>query len=461
MIFTSFKLENFRGISQPVEIDFTKGNQDFPFVLVGNNESGKTTILKGINFISVLCRGKQLPENFFVSIRPKSSYFNGDIILSACLSCNNDDMSALKSLKTPSKKLICKDITNSEDGKFELSFIYPFKNSACDEGIICINKKQIDKDDSIMGWIAERTPEIVYYDDFMFEVPDKIRFSRRENGAQDLLSSSEKNYQWQMILNDFLIGSYYIHACVKDEKAVLDVDFQRDIIDCNDVDAIDQRMASINDYLNSIVKEDWENITKGKSVFDSCVIERSNSSDGNFVDFCLKVKAKNRSFSLYERSKGFRWFFCFKVFTEVRRHRSKNGVVFLLDEPANNLHIRLQENILDFLKNLSRLEGNKVIYSTHSPYLINQNEQDNLFSVRNEASDFELPRVMCNRFLELDTSTKEAQNAVEPIIQKVKIYVMQKISFSSVMKMLRNIHSCTEIINKITENIKKIIESPD
>ncbi|WP_332061017.1 AAA family ATPase [Bartonella sp. CB74] len=456
MLFTSFKLENFRGISQPVEIDFTKGNQDFPFVLVGNNESGKTTILKGINFISVLCRAKQLPEDFFVSIRPKSSYFNGDIVLSACLSCNSDDMNALKSLETLSKKLICKDTTNNEYGKFELSFIYPFKNSVCDEGIICINKKQIDKDDSIMKWIAERTPEIVYYDDFMFEVPDKIRFLKRKYVAQDSLLSSEKNHQWRMILNDFLIGSYYMHAGVKDEKAVPDINFQRDIVDCNDVDAIDQRMASVNDYLNSVVKKDWVDITEGKSVFDNCVIERSNSSDGNFVDFCLKVKAKNRSFSLYERSKGFRWFFCFKVFTEVRRHRSKNGIVFLLDEPANNLHIHLQENILDFLQKLSSLEDNKVIYSTHSPYLINQGKLDNLFSVRNEASDFEPPRVMCNRFLELDTFTKEAQNAIEPIIQKAKVHITQKISFSSAVQILKDIASGTGSVAKIINSIRKI-----
>lgn len=44
MIFTSFKLENFKGIGEPVEINLLRGGRSFPFILVGNNESGKTIL---------------------------------------------------------------------------------------------------------------------------------------------------------------------------------------------------------------------------------------------------------------------------------------------------------------------------------------------------------------------------------------------------------------------------------
>ncbi|WP_438721432.1 hypothetical protein [Bartonella rochalimae] len=58
----------------------------------------------------------------------------------------------------------------------------------------------------------------------------------------------------------------------------LDINFQRDIVDCNDKDAIDQRFSSLNDYLNTVITKDWEDITGGKTVFDRFSIEKATGS---------------------------------------------------------------------------------------------------------------------------------------------------------------------------------------
>ncbi|WP_336294859.1 AAA family ATPase [Bartonella sp. CB169] len=52
MIFTSFELENFKGVGELLKIDFSDGNKNFPFILVGNNESGKTTTLQSLYLFS-------------------------------------------------------------------------------------------------------------------------------------------------------------------------------------------------------------------------------------------------------------------------------------------------------------------------------------------------------------------------------------------------------------------------
>ncbi|WP_455476577.1 AAA family ATPase [Bartonella sp. B41] len=186
--------------------------------------------------------------------------------------------------------------------------------------------------------------------------------------------------------------------------------------------------------------------------------ERSNSNSSNdFADFCLKIKAESNSFSLHERSKGFRWFFCFKIFTEIRTHRSKNGTIFLLDEPANNLHIYPQGKILNCLQNLPQAEHNKVIYSTHSPYLIDENNLVNLFSVYNEANDFEESKIICENFFEL-SPTPRAARSIDPVIQKLCINEVKKGGIKLIMGKLNKLAELAGKGNQIIEFVKQISE---
>ncbi|MDN5249591.1 MAG: AAA family ATPase, partial [Alphaproteobacteria bacterium] len=74
--------------------------------------------------------------------------------------------------------------------------------------------------------------------------------------------------------------------------------------------------------------------------------------------------------------------------TEIIANRYNNGIIFLLDEPASNLHIHPQEKILAALRGLSADPNVSVIYSTHSPYLIDANSSvGNIFIVTNDADD--------------------------------------------------------------------------
>lgn len=60
--------------------------------IVGNNESGKTTILKGVNIISKLCCGYKLKDSEISEIKPNIDYFTGEIKMSAELSFNKNDV---------------------------------------------------------------------------------------------------------------------------------------------------------------------------------------------------------------------------------------------------------------------------------------------------------------------------------------------------------------------------------
>ncbi|WP_139413276.1 AAA family ATPase [Bartonella mastomydis] len=453
MIFTSFELENFKGIGEPLKIDLSGGNRSFPFILVGNNESGKTTTLQGIHLLSQLCLGKELTNEDFASIRPKIAFFDEDIVLATTISLEEAEIEELAKIKALKK---IKDDVFENNQILHLSFVYSFANSICMKKFVKINDKEYGDEIVVafLNYLKDYIPEIVYYDDFMFDVPDKIRFlkSAAQESKEDSFLSDKKNLLWHDIFNDLLIGSRKQQSGKEFKN---DINFQRDIVDCSDEDAVEQRLSSINDYLNTVITKDWEDITGGKTVFDRFSIEKVIGYNPNFADFCLKVKAKDRTFSLHERSKGCRWFFCFKVLTDIRTNRSKNGIIFLLDEPASNLHIHPQEKILQSLQKLSSFEKNSVIYSTHSPYLIEGNQVDNLFIVRNEASDCDDPKILCSKITQLDKGGEELLRSVEPILHNV-ITTQIKYFGKNWKERIQKIYNFTKETGVAADSIQKI-----
>lgn len=75
-----------------------------------------------------------------------------------------------------------------------------------------------------------------------------------------------------------------------------------------------------------------------------------------------------------QRSSGFRWFFSFlAAFTEFEGRREP--VVVLLDEPGLTLHARAQGDFLRFI-NERLATAVQVIYTTHSPFLIETDKID-------------------------------------------------------------------------------------
>lgn len=82
----------------------------------------------------------------------------------------------------------------------------------------------------------------------------------------------------------------------------------------------------------------------------------------------IRVKGKNVSLPLRNRSKGFNWFFSFLVWFKKIQEDANNQYILLLDEPGLNLHASAQADLLRFLEDLS--SDYQIVYSTHSPFMI-------------------------------------------------------------------------------------------
>lgn len=91
---------------------------------------------------------------------------------------------------------------------------------------------------------------------------------------------------------------------------------------------------------------------------------------GNVARIRIKNRLHGISVSFDERSSGFVWFFSFLVWFSQLHKTFGDKLLILLDEPAMNLHARAQEDLLRYIAD--ELEPKfQVIYSTHSPFMVN------------------------------------------------------------------------------------------
>ena len=123
------------------------------------------------------------------------------------------------------------------------------------------------------------------------------------------------------------------------------------------------------------------------------------------------------------RSRGFVWFFSFLAWYEDIK-RKKQNVVLLLDEPGLSLHGRAQGDLLRYFD--EDLIKHQLIYSTHSPFMIDPQRFESVRIVQDLGIDMEeeLPKdqdgtkVLTNTFDATDDSLFPLQGALGYEIQQ-------------------------------------------
>lgn len=93
----------------------------------------------------------------------------------------------------------------------------------------------------------------------------------------------------------------------------------------------------------------------------------------NFFTY-VKDKPDSPLIRLEERSKGFQWFFSFDLMLMHETEGSLKGCVILLDEPGLHLHPDAQKSLLGRLEEYAN--GNTLLYTTHLPFMIDLNHPD-------------------------------------------------------------------------------------
>ncbi|KGP73715.1 AAA family ATPase [Pontibacillus yanchengensis] len=95
--------------------------------------------------------------------------------------------------------------------------------------------------------------------------------------------------------------------------------------------------------------------------------------------FKIYILTDDKAMNLSERSNGLRWFI--SIFVDVLSREYKNSsLVYLLDEPGVYLHVNAQKQLLELFSRLAERD-NQVIYTTHSPFMIDSKDITNVRAV--------------------------------------------------------------------------------
>lgn len=384
MHYTNFYIKNYKGIKD-LTIDLEREPSTNIITLVGLNESGKTTILEAISTLE-----NEPNENDRHKLIPKSKKFNfsDTIEIHATLKTDRNDEREIRAK--------CQEIgltQSSPIGTFKMILKYIFKDSVYQPeesgwGFeFSLNGKKAGQRqerlyfpssleyESIEEFIKhELIPPIIYYPNFLFDFPPRIYLE--ESTSED---KEQKTYR--SVLKDIMdtIGD----GINIDDHIVNRIKNPSDGSD----EALEATIERVSSQITKIVFDAWSQLFDGSG--KEIKLKPGLDTSNGLVYLEVKLKEGTEQFQISERSLGFKWFFTFLLFTEFRKNRGseKGQILFLLDEPASNLHSTAQKNLLKTFERL--VDSCKMIYTTHSHHLINPTWLSGAYIVVNKAINYE------------------------------------------------------------------------
>lgn len=208
------------------------------------------------------------------------------------------------------------------------------------------------KNDAINEYVSRiylkpNKPKFLYYDEY-FSLPSRISIEKLENNKLE-------EYELKTAKALFELADINTSEILKSE------DFEDFIAELEATEAI------ISDELFKY----W---ATNKNLHITFQIDKKEETDNRnntrIVEHILDIRVKNKGVSLplKNRSKGFNWFFSFLVWFKRIQEDKDSNYILLLDEPGLNLHASAQADLLRFIEDLA--EDYQIIYTTHSPFMI-------------------------------------------------------------------------------------------
>lgn len=196
-------------------------------------------------------------------------------------------------------------------------------------------------------YLKPNQPKFLYYDEY-FSLPSRISIEKLENSNLD-------EYELKTAKALFELADINTSEILKSD------DFEDFIAELEATEAI-------------ISEELFKYWATNKNLHITFQIDKIEETDARnntrIVEHILDIRVKNKGVSLplKNRSKGFNWFFSFLVWFKRIQEDENSNYILLLDEPGLNLHASAQGDLLRFIEDLS--DDYQIIYSTHSPFMI-------------------------------------------------------------------------------------------
>ena len=396
MRYRAFTIRNFKGIRElELKLDSTPNSNIF--IIVGLNESGKTTIMEAFSFFydnlkdenELVLHRSAIDDIHSLIPKNRKDNFNESIQISAKIAIEEKDKEHLK-------KTLKKHDFKCEDLKPEMTITheYKFKNSeyvgakVSSWNVEIYGKEGRKKSGALspkhQAWhpvfihCCNLLPQVIYYPNFLFDFPDLIYLEKTTNESreqefyrrllQDVLDSMQ---------NDLDLNTHILERAKSKEQSVID-----------SIESVINKMSS---QITRVVFNKNISVFRDRGNRKEILVTKPKKDPINNLFYVeMKLKDGEDSYYIRERSLGFQWFFTFRIFTQFRVYRldSEDNLIFLFDEPASNLHQAAQQRLLRAFEELTK-SSVSVIYATHSHHLIDPKRLENTFIANNQALKYE------------------------------------------------------------------------
>lgn len=255
-------------------------------------------------------------------------------------------------------------------------------------------KKLIDLDNEkdmpkVADIFRNQTPNILLFNDFCDLLPDRITLASLKTKKKDT-----KGYD-----------------AVKNLEKLLNIDFVK-LYEREDLER-----GAIEDEHNQKISVDFQK-SWGQKIHNTNKIDikydfqKKNTDDESYVNFYTETKDRQR-LKPHQRSKGLIWFLSFWL--ELKAQNSKDQqLIILADEPGLYLHVKAQEDILKLFEQLAG-DGHQIVYTTHSPNLIEVEKLSRINLVINDQKNGTLLESVTTSKID----TKNKQDALQPIANAI------------------------------------------
>ena len=371
--------------------------------IIGKNESGKSTLLKAISKLNGYSITKQEKN---VSLKNESTYIKGYFKVSREevkrineeYTSNNEY--SFYSLPDEYESLYySKEITESKTTYYGLYYMGDDKELKSINTSIFVERirEQIElvfNDESQTDEIKNFLKDIKKLSDV--EIKEKIKTLNVDGEIKEHLDSIgeeiEKNY-WINLLPEYKFIMFSSFSDVLNDNVLfseIDNNQQaKNILKIANIDIEELREAFENDdeqkledlqtqYIDIVSKKFKQIFQQTDENFKLKI--RFGTSKKEIIFLTQDKTSGSSSINLSQRSDGFKWYLSLylTLYDYLNKTNDNINYILLLDEPNLYLHPGAQNNLLFnvFYKEFNDVQ---IVYTTHSPYMI---DSDNSFSIR-------------------------------------------------------------------------------
>jgi ABC-type Na+ transport system ATPase subunit NatA len=418
---TGFTIKNFKGI-ESASIRFAEHDTARVHTLVGLNESGKTTLLEAIHSFSpdidteIVVQGASSRSEQREQWVPRDQFsiFTGEVSVTAHIEAEGNDWKAFcRDIRNDMRLVINEEVLPKE---FTLRLAHEYRNGdyvkttlhASLPGLKVKTKQAKNfrdprpkEKDELSCMLRRHIPTIAYYPTFVFDFPDRVFLTNRDNSPknrfyrqlfQDILDFTGTGYT----IEDSIIAR--LHR--QENRGPWDIWFNTWSGTTEEAKA-KQVVSRAERAVTNVVFSKWNdvfgeaaggkkvqiilNYEKGKPIKHEDGSEEEATIHDAYIQF--RILDGPDPYAVEDRSLGFRWFFCFLLFTQFRLHREgSKPTIFLFDEPASNLHAAAQMKLLESFPEIGKAP-HRLIYSTHSHYMVEPKWLEQTYIVYNNKVD--------------------------------------------------------------------------